>query len=258
MLMNDTTFHLDESLTGLAKINELQKQIAGESFAHLPQNEREDATSQLRQAEGSAPFHTQMGLDHIELIRDLTATTKEPFVTAEIVDRLVASLDENLTTLVGPKMQELKLAEPEKYSFKPKRLLAAIAQVYLSLASEGDFIRAVANDGRSYKRELFDRFARVLQHRAIMTETEVAEVVAFTEKVEVMKATIAIEDEREIPDDFTDPLLGTRKCQREPANDSHERSSHLATVQDPYRPIDHTDVSTVQRSGPFQQSAAQD
>ena len=209
MLMNDTTFHLDESLTGLAKINELNKQIAGESFAHLPQNERDDATSVLRQTENSAPFHTQMGLDHIELIRDLTATTKEPFVTAEIVDRLVASLDENLSTLVGPKMQELKLTEPEKYHFKPKRLLAAIAQVYLNLAGEGDFIRAVANDGRSYKRELFDRFARVLQHRAIMTESEVAEVVAFTEKVEVMKATIAIEDEREIPDDFTDPLLGT-------------------------------------------------
>lgn len=90
MLMNDTTFHLDESLSGLAKINQLKTQIAEPGFEALPQNERDDATSQLQQAESSAPFHTSMGLDHIELIRDLTATTKEPFVTAEIVDRLTA------------------------------------------------------------------------------------------------------------------------------------------------------------------------
>jgi ubiquitin conjugation factor E4 B len=198
MLMSDTTFHLEESLTSLAKINTLQAR----DLSVLPQNEREDITSQMRQAEGQAPFHTQMGLDHVELIRDFTATTKEPFVTAEIVDRLAATLDENLVNLVGPKMQELKVADPEMFSFKPKRLLAAIAQIYLNLSGEGDFVRAVANDGRSYSKELFERFARILKHRAIMTEAEVGEVVAFTQKVEDMKATIQIEDEREIPDEF--------------------------------------------------------
>lgn len=115
----------------------------------------------------------------------------------------------NLATLVGPKMQELKLAEPEKYSFKPKRLLTAIAEVYLNLGKETDFIRSVANDGRSYSKELFERFARVLKHRAIMTDGEVAEVVAFTQRVEDMKATIAIEEEREVPEEFVDPLLDT-------------------------------------------------
>ncbi|WVF71299.1 hypothetical protein IAT40_006102 [Kwoniella sp. CBS 6097] len=210
MLMSDTTFHLEESLTGLAKISSIQNQKANvEAWEALPQNEREDTESQLRQTEGSAPFHTQMGLENIKLIRDLTATTKEPFVTQEIVDRLAASLDENLVVLVGPKMAELKVSNPEKYSFKPKDLLAAIAQIYLNLANESDFIRAVANDGRSYSKELFEKFARTLKHRAIMTDAEVAEVVSFTQKVEDMKATISMEDEREIPDEFLDPLLST-------------------------------------------------
>ncbi|ORX35769.1 ubiquitin elongating factor core-domain-containing protein [Kockovaella imperatae] len=212
MLMSDTTFHLEESLTNLTKINAIQTQQADEaSWSQLPKEERDDLVSQMRQAESSAPYHTVMGLDHVELIRDFTATTKEPFVTAEIVDRLVASLDENLATLVGPKMQELNLAnaDRERLSFKPKRLLAGIAQIYLNLAGEADFVRAVANDGRSYSRELFERFARILKHRAIMTEAEVQEVVAFTQKVEDMKATIMIEDEREIPDEFLDPLLST-------------------------------------------------
>ena len=220
MLMSDTTFHLEESLTNLSKINSIQTQQANQAaWGALPQEEQTDLSAQLRQAESQAPFHTVMGLDHVELIRDFTATTKEPFVTEEIVDRLVAvspaipsqltsqSLDENLATLVGPKMQELDVTNRDRYSFKPKRLLAGIAQIYLNLAQEADFVRAVASDGRSYSRELFEKFARILKHRAIMTEAEVGEVVAFTQKVEDMKATILIEDEREIPDEFLGECL---------------------------------------------------
>lgn len=103
------------------------------------------------------------------------------------------------------------MADPKRFSFQPKRLLAALAQVYLNLASEADFIRAVANDGRSYSKELFERFARTLKNRAIMTDAEVAGVVAFAQKVEDMKATIMLEDEREIPEEFLDPLMSTRE-----------------------------------------------
>ena len=112
------------------------------------------------------------------------------------------TLDENLTVLVGPRMQELRVSDPDRLSFKPKRLLAGIAQIYINLSQESDFIRAVANDGRSYSKELFERFARILKHRGIMTEGEVSEIIAFAQKVEDMKATISIEDERDIPDEF--------------------------------------------------------
>ncbi|CAD6576435.1 MAG: hypothetical protein TREMPRED_001677 [Tremellales sp. Tagirdzhanova-0007] len=210
MLMSDTTFHLEESLTSLAKINSIQAQKSNEgAWAALEQTERDDLDAQFRQAENQAPYHTVMGLDHVELIKAITATTKEPFVTSEIVDRLAATLDENLVNLVGPKMQDLRVPDPDRFSFKPKRLLAGIAQIYLNLSHEADFIRAVANDGRSYTKDLFQKFARVLKNRAIMTDAEVEEVIAFTQKVEDMKATIMIEDEREIPDDFLDPLLST-------------------------------------------------
>ncbi|WOO81182.1 Ubiquitin conjugation factor E4 [Vanrija pseudolonga] len=210
MLMSDTTFHLEESLTNLTKINSLRAQKADEaSWSRLEEAERNDLDSQLRQAESSAPFHTQEGRNCVELIRDFTDTTKEPFLVGEIVDRLAASLDENLVNLVGPKMQDLKVADPDRFSFKPKPLLAAIAQIYLNLGHEADFIRAVANDQRSYTPELFERFARVLKNRAIMTAAEVDAIVSFSNRVKDAKATIEIEDEREIPDEFLDPLLAT-------------------------------------------------
>lgn len=139
-------------------------------------------------------------------------------------------------------MSELKVADPDKFNFKPKRLLAALAQVYLNLAVEGDFVRAVANDGRSYSRELFERFGRTLKNRAIMTDAEVAGVVAFAQKVEDMKATIMLEDEREIPDEFLDPLMSTRTRSRMILTTtsksypySHERSRHIASLSCGYR-----------------------
>lgn len=85
--MSDTTFHLEESLTGLVKINTIQQQLKAGGLADT---EREDLISQLRQEESSAPYHTQFGLHNVELIRDLTKTTKEPFIVGEIVDRLAA------------------------------------------------------------------------------------------------------------------------------------------------------------------------
>lgn len=91
MLMSDTTFHLEESLTGLAKINNIETRRADtDSWNAMEKAERDDLVANLRQAESSTPFHTVMGLDHVELMRDLTATTREPFITGEIVDRLAA------------------------------------------------------------------------------------------------------------------------------------------------------------------------
>ncbi|BEI85504.1 hypothetical protein CcaverHIS002_0509050 [Cutaneotrichosporon cavernicola] len=252
MLMSDTTFHLEESLTHLAKIHSLRaRKEDTESWNALPENERKDLESELAQAESIAPFHTSMGRDHAELMRDFTATTREPFLVGEIVDRLAASLDENLTNLVGPKMQELKLVDPERFSFKPKQLLAAIAQIYLNLGDSRAFVTAVANDGRSYTKELFERFARVLKNRAIMTDGEVAGVVAFTQRVEDAKATIEAEEEREIPDEFLDPLMATLMkdpvilpVSRVTVDRSTIRASLLSKELDPFNnvPMKYEDV----------------
>lgn len=252
MLMSDTTFHLEESLTHLAKIHSLRaRKEDTQSWSAIPENERNDLDSQLRQAESIAPYHTEMGRDHAELMRDFTATTREPFLVGEIVDRLAASLDENLTNLVGPKMQELKLVDPERFSFKPKQLLAAIAQIYLNLGDSHAFVTAVANDGRSYTKELFERFARVLKNRAIMTDSEVAGVMAFTQRVEDAKATIEAEEEREIPDEFLDPLMATLMkdpvilpVSRVTVDRSTIRASLLSKELDPFNnvPMKYEDV----------------
>ncbi len=112
------------------------------------------------------------------------------------------TLDENIVVLVGPKMQDLKVSDPDKYLFKPKELLAEITQIYINLGEEKEFIRAVASDGRSYSKEVFEKLARVLKHRAVMVDAEIKQVLSFLSQVEEAKATIEMEDERDIPDEF--------------------------------------------------------
>jgi ubiquitin conjugation factor E4 B len=128
-------------------------------------------------------------------------------------------------------MQDLKLSDPERFSFKPKPLLAAIAQIYLNLGNEPAFIRAVANDGRSYTKELFERFARVLKNRAIMTEGEAEQIVLFTQRVEDARVTILEEDEREVPDEFLDPLLAT--CESSMHREREHRTDSFTVMKDP-------------------------
>ena len=122
----------------------------------------------------------------------------------EIVDRLAAMLDYNLDALVGPRYNDLHVKDPEKYKFRPKVLLTDILEIYLNLSDQGEFARAVANDGRSYRKELFETAAAIATKRFLLkSDSEVERLRLFAVKVEETKATLeAEEDLGEIPDEF--------------------------------------------------------
>lgn len=112
-------------------------------------------------------------------------------------------LDYNLDALVGPKCSELRVQDPEKYKFNPRQLLSDILQVYINLSDQEEFVRAVANDRRSYRKELFEAAMETARRVPLKTETEIGVVRSFVSKVEEMKTTIeAEEDLGEIPDEF--------------------------------------------------------
>ena len=63
-----------------------------------------------------------------------------------------------LSCTSGPKRKNLRLRNPEKYSWKPQELLTQLARIYLNLGradSEGNFVAAIAADKRSYHQGLF-------------------------------------------------------------------------------------------------------
>ena len=99
--------------------------------------------------------------------------------------------------------EDLRVRNPEKYKFNPKQLLSDILQVYLNLSDQGEFAQAVAVDGRSYRKELFERAAGIARKRSLKSEDEIEKLRLFVVKVEETKATMeAEEDLGEIPDEF--------------------------------------------------------
>lgn len=209
-MINDVTYLMDESLSELTQIHNIQVEMDDKATWESKSMEyRREREGTLRSLERQASSYTTLGRSTVELLKLFTAETKEPFMMPEIVDRLAAMLDYNLVALVGPKCQELKVTNPEKYKFSPRELLADIVQVLVNLSDEPVFVRAVAGDGRSYSRGWYERAIRIVVKNGIKTESEVVKLRDFVERVEEEKISIeAEEDLGEVPDEF----LGMRHC----------------------------------------------
>lgn len=204
LMINDVTYLMDESLSELTQIHNIQTEMEDqERWNASSQEHRRERESTLRGLERHASSYITLGRSTVELLKIFTAETKAPFMMPEIVDRLAAMLDYNLVALVGPKYQELTVRNPEKYKFSPKDLLSDIIQVFLNLSDQEDFIKAVAGDGRSYSKSLFESAERIVLRRSLKSPAEIEQLRAFAAKVEEAKANLeAEEDLGEVPDEF--------------------------------------------------------
>jgi len=243
LMINDVTYLMDESLNELTQIHNIETEMenAQEWASKSPQYRREREGT-LRSLERHASGYITLGRSNVDLLKVFTAETKSPFMMPEIVGRLAAMLDYNLEALAGPKCRDLKVKNPDKYKFDPRALLSDIVQVFLNLSDEEEFARAVAEDGRSYKKELFDGTVEILKRKALKTDDEIGKLLAFVDKVENLKAVLEEEEDLgEVPDEFLGTSIskihrgdfvpdGYRLDCRWPAVHRHEGSRHFAVI----------------------------
>jgi ubiquitin conjugation factor E4 B len=204
LMINDVRYLMDESLSELAQIHNIQQEMADQAaWGATPLQQRREREGALRSSERQATSYTQLGNSTVDMLKIFTAETKEPFMMPEIVDRLAAMLDYNLDALVGPRCNNLTVENKEKYHFTPRQLLSDVVQVYLNLGDQHEFIRAVAGDGRSYRKELFEQAARICSKNSLKSPTEIEQLGLFVVKVEDAKATLEAEEELgDIPEEF--------------------------------------------------------
>ncbi|KZW03235.1 hypothetical protein EXIGLDRAFT_243210 [Exidia glandulosa HHB12029] len=205
LMMNDTTFVLDESIGKLGEIYEIEKEMENEEeWKARPETERNDKLAKLKQNEGNVPYWTQLADSNLGLFKRFTAQTRGPFVTGEIVERLAAMLAYNLDSMAGPRCGSLKVKDMEKrFRFKPRELLRELMRIILNLSEEVDFIRAIASEGRSYSKKTFGHAGAIAKRYVLLSDAELEQFALFIENVEQMKITILEEEDvGEIPDDF--------------------------------------------------------
>lgn len=211
MLINDTTFLLDESLDSLKRIHEAQELMEDPvEWAALPREQQVQRQRTLSQDERQCRSYLTLATETVEMFNYLTKSIKEPFFKPEIVDRLATMLNFNLQQLCGPKCKDLKVKNPEKYGFDPKKLLQQLTNLYLHL-NYPEFHQAIANDERSYRKELFDAAISRLKKAVILNEVEIERFRGIGEEVEKLVKLKNLDDQdfEDAPDEFKDPLMDT-------------------------------------------------
>ncbi|XP_061689956.1 ubiquitin conjugation factor E4 B isoform X2 [Syngnathoides biaculeatus] len=211
MLINDTTFLLDESLESLKRIHEIQEEMKNkEQWDQLPRDQQQSRQSQLTQDERVSRSYLALATETVEMFHILTKKVQKPFLRPELGPRLAAMLNFNLQQLCGPKCRDLKVENPEKYGFEPKKLLDQLTDIYLQLDC-ARFAKAIADDQRSYSRELFEEVISKMRKAGIKSSIAIEKFRLLSEKVEeiVAKNSQSEMDYSDAPDEFKDPLMDT-------------------------------------------------
>ncbi|KAJ2998080.1 hypothetical protein HDV02_004905 [Globomyces sp. JEL0801] len=216
LLMNDTTFLLDESLSKLKEIGTIQTELSIPLASTATQQERQtrqEREGALQSAERQAMSYMSLANETVHMLSYLTGNPEivGPFMANEIVDRLAAMLDFNLVALAGPRCTELKVKNPEKYRFDPRKLLSELVDIFIHLSHRSEFVAAVARDERSFDKAVFQRAASILNKHSLKSPDELSQLIAFVGHVEVAVRENVMEEEElgDIPDEFLDPLLFT-------------------------------------------------
>ncbi|KAJ3326826.1 hypothetical protein HDU93_002274 [Gonapodya sp. JEL0774] len=215
MLVNDVTFLLDEGISKLVEIRTVQQEMADAStWGSQTEDYRKERLEILSSAERQASSYMSLANETVHMFMYMTSDPNiaAAFSAPELVGRMALMLDHNLATLVGPKCMDLKVRDPERFSFNPKNLLKEIVQIFMNLSRRDEFVTAVAQDTRNYKRVFFDRAKDILVVKTrLLNPDDVAPLDTFVRKVDA--AVIAGEEDEEdigdYPDEYRDSVLYT-------------------------------------------------
>ncbi|CBY43786.1 unnamed protein product [Oikopleura dioica] len=216
MLINDTTFLLDEAICSLRKIHEIQEEIKSAAWATTAEEQKAEKERTLMSEERQVTSYLTLATKTLQTFGELTTVIQKPFLKPELADRLVAMLNINLKQLSGAKARELKVENKQKYTWKPEQMLYLLAELYLNLQSEA-FIDFVAKEERSYSPELFNEAVLTMKKVMNITPTSqftperIEEWEAFAKKVALRQSELLDDEEdfEDAPDEYLDPIMGT-------------------------------------------------
>lgn len=118
LLMNDTGYLLEEGMTSIHKIHDIEHEMSdSQAWLRLSGPERRERESVLRTAESQAGFTLAYGTGAIQTIAQLSLSAAAAFTIPEIVDRLANMLNYNVKAMVGPDSSRLKVQTPKKVLF---------------------------------------------------------------------------------------------------------------------------------------------
>ncbi|XP_071033652.1 ubiquitin conjugation factor E4 A [Parasteatoda tepidariorum] len=214
LLINDAIFLLDEALTYMSKLREIQQARDSGSWQSMSSDQQQREEGDFQHMGLLAKFHNVMSNETINTLQWLSQEIKSIFCHPTIVDRITAMLNYFLLHLVGPQKKNFKVKDLKEYEFKPQELVRDICRIYQNLGASDDayaerFCCAVSRDGRSYTQDLFP-LAQV-----VLNKIGQGGIGAQLEHVANKVHQLALKQQQdeellaEAPDEFYDPIMST-------------------------------------------------
>ncbi|XP_017069952.2 ubiquitin conjugation factor E4 A [Drosophila eugracilis] len=209
LLINDAIFLLDESLSNLEQIKQLQQAQDNGEWNGLSQNERQQQVTNLQHLGMLARFDNILGRDTINILKLLTTEIRSIFCHNSMVDRIAAMLNYFLLHLVGPRKERFKVKDKKEFDFDPAQTVMEISHIYINLSADDSFCLAVSQDGRSYSEQLFGYAENILIR--IGGGQLIGDMSEFAVKVARMGAQYKEEQEllADAPEEYLDPIIST-------------------------------------------------
>ncbi|EGW31418.1 uncharacterized protein SPAPADRAFT_51435 [Spathaspora passalidarum NRRL Y-27907] len=212
-MLNDTTYLLDETFNVLNEIHNVQQELKKRltSPGDESMGTDEELEGNLDSLESRAKSYMSLSNKTMELFKLFTKEVPQGFMLAEIIDRLASMLNYNLSIMVGPKCSNLKVENPEKYNFEPKKILTLLCEIYVNLSSQKEFVASVARDERSFNLAYFEKAENILTTKTYVEPKTINALVTFARAAEDQRKLEEMEEMEmgEIPDEFLDPLMFT-------------------------------------------------
>lgn len=211
LLLNDVTYLMDESVSSLTEIREIETELATMTEEEKQSTHAQELQKKFKTAERNIKGWMPLTNKNMKLLDLFTQAVPKSFVSPEIVDRLAAMMNHNLKALVGPKCRDLKVKNMLKYGFDPKDLLVKLSKAYYNLHKQDAFIQAVARDGRSFDPANFTRAIDLISRFNLMPREYLDQIVVLRNSASEVAARDE-EDEQDlgdIPDEYLDPLMYT-------------------------------------------------
>mmetsp|Transcript_37491 Transcript_37491/g.117179 ORF Transcript_37491/g.117179 Transcript_37491/m.117179 type:complete len:979 (-) Transcript_37491:49-2985(-) len=220
MIVNDTIYHMDEALTQIKKVKDLQTRLADAThdWGNPAEMRRERDEQLLEQTTNHAKSELEQanGLTHMLSYLSAEPAVREPFMTDDMRSRIAEMLNYFLLHLTGPRQTDLRINNMEELDFRPDEMLAKLATIYANFSANDGFAASVASDQRSYNPAYFSKAVRVLRRTGKVSQDVVDRFEAFATAADAEAQRLAAEEEDlgEVPEEFLDPL--TYELMRDP------------------------------------------
>ncbi|CAI2324119.1 unnamed protein product [Caenorhabditis sp. 36 PRJEB53466] len=209
MVINDATWCIDESLSGLKSIHDVEKKMANTlEWAKMNHELKNQQLGVLEEAKRKVTGWMQTATSNLKLMVQITDNSPEPFRTSALGEQLATMLNHNLSQLMGKKCTELKVRDPESYGWKPREFVNDLIAIYLALYVP-EFVKCIAYDERTYSPEFFKMALERMRKSQILSFSMLEHFQHLAEDVERVYASKAeLEEEYDdVPEEFKDPIM---------------------------------------------------